>query len=228
MGRKAFFLSVSCTLFILSTWGQMFGAAKVHVIAYGRWQSVQCVTDSGQHGAVALKIRPLIVDGRVKEYVMGLSHEVTDRLFVVRRVFRMNDSLPQDSDVRWQWQRGGWLVVDRLTGRISPVALAEFDASYSAASWYRDYVAYCGIADSGKKTYALVVQLSRRKPLLKRAIGSALPEEAEADSACPLPVWQRNPTRVSFEPAGGEKQTFSIHGQVVDVATEEDDSGETQ
>jgi hypothetical protein len=98
---------------------------------------------------MALKIRPLIVDGRIKEYVMGLSHEVTDRLFVVRRVFRMNDSLPQDSDVRWQWQRGGWLVVDRLTGRISPVVLAEFDASNSAASWYRDYVAYCGIADCG-------------------------------------------------------------------------------
>ncbi len=68
---------------------------------------------------MTLKVRALVVDGRVKEYVMGAPHEVTDRLFVVRRVFRVNDSLPEDAAPRWQWQRGGWLLVDRLTGRIS-------------------------------------------------------------------------------------------------------------
>ena len=46
--------------------------------------------------------------------------------------------------------------------------LPEFDSFYSAASWYRDYVAYCGVGDDGKKTYAMVAQISRRKPVLKK------------------------------------------------------------
>jgi hypothetical protein len=67
-----------------------------------------------------------------------LPHEVTDRLFVIRRAYRLNDNLPPETGVpRWQWQRGGWLMVDRVTGRVSQVALPEFDAFYSAASWYR-------------------------------------------------------------------------------------------
>ena len=119
-----------------------------------------------------LKVRPLLVDTRVKEYVLGPAHDVTDRLFVVRRVFRVNDSLPEDSTPRWQWQRGGWLIVDRVSGRLSPMNLPEFDAFYSAASWYRDYVAYCGVSDDGKKVYAIVAQISRRKPVLKKPLSN--------------------------------------------------------
>jgi hypothetical protein len=57
----------------------------------------------------------------VKEYVQGSAHEVTERLFVVRRAFRVNDSLPDESAIRWQGQRGGWMLVDRMTGRISAI-----------------------------------------------------------------------------------------------------------
>lgn len=46
---------------------------------------------------LTLQSRALIVDGRVKEYMLGAPHEVTDRLFVVRRMFRVNDSLPEES-----------------------------------------------------------------------------------------------------------------------------------
>jgi hypothetical protein len=174
---------------------------------------------------VPLKIRPLIVDGRVKEYILGSPHEVTDRLFVVRRVFRVNDSLPEDGAPRWQWQRGGWLLVDRVTGHVSVINLPEFDVLYSASSWYRDYVAYCGVSDDGKKTFVVVAQLNRRKPVLKKALSEALEEDAAADSACPMPVWQRSPVRVSFQGVGGEKQTFSIRGHVVDLVndTEEEE-----
>ena len=194
------------------------GTAKVHVIAWGKWIAVQWA--GGAEGkSAAMKIRPLIVDGRVKEFVLGAPHEVTDRLFVVRRVFRVNDSLPEDSAPRWEWQRGGWMLVDRVTGHVSAVNLQEFDAFYSAASWYRDYVAYCGVADDGKKTFAMVAQLSRRKPVLKKALSEGVSEDAAADSACPSPVWQRGPARVSFE-AGGAKQTFAIRGHVVDVVND--------
>ncbi|HYM75435.1 MAG TPA: hypothetical protein VE377_05595 [Candidatus Dormibacteraeota bacterium] len=203
---------------------QAGAAAKVHVITFGKWTTVQWIAGEGAaEKPVALKVRALLVDARVKEFVLGAPHEVTERLFVVRRMFRVNDGLPEDAVPRWQWQRGGWLLVDRTTGRVSAINLPEFDAFYSAASWYRDYVAYCGVADDGKKTYAIVAQLSRRKPVLKKAVAEGVSDDAAPDSACPAPAWQRGPTRVSFEPAGGAKQTFAIRGHVVDVVNEEEE-----
>jgi hypothetical protein len=119
------------------------------------------------------------------------------------------------------------LLVDRVAGRVSPVSLPEFDVFYSAASWYRDYVAYCGVADDGKKTYAMVAQLGRRKPVLKKPLSSdGLAEEAAPDSACPAPYWQRAPARVSFEAAGVAKQTFAIRGHVVDLVNDAEEEEE--
>jgi len=202
-------------------------ATKVHVIAFGKWTSVQWLPGGADDRPMILKIRALVVDGRVKEYVLGAPHEVTDRLFVARRVFRVNDSLPEDSAIRWQWQRGGWLLVDRVTGHVSPVNLLEFDAYYSAASWYRDYVAYCGVSDDGKRTYAVVTQLSRRKPVLKKELSSdGVPDDAGPDSACVAPVWQRGPVRVSFEAGGSAKETFAIRGHVVDLMNDAEEEEE--
>lgn len=182
-------------------------------------------TDSGEK-PISLRIRPLIVDGRIREYAVGLPHEVTERLFVVRRAFRVNDSLPTDSAIQWRWERGGWLLVDRLTGHISPINLPEFDPFYSSSSWYRDYVAYCGVSEDGKKTYAIVAQIARRKPALKKQLSDGLPENAGADSACGTPSWQRGPTRVSFEAAGVAKQTFEIRGHIVDMVSDAEDDDE--
>lgn len=210
-----------CSMFLLGA--VACAASKTHVIALGKWTPVTSIANlGGDEKPIMIKIRALIVDGRIKEYVLGAPHEVTDRLFVVRRVFRANDSLPEDAGPRWQWQRGGWLLVDRMTGRISPINLPEFDAFYSAASWYRDYAAYCGVADDGKKIFAMVVQLNRRKPVLKKALAELKDDDAP-DSACPAPSWQRNPVRVSFEAAGTQKQTFAIRGRVVDVVSEEEE-----
>ena len=185
---------------------------------------VQWSAARGEDKAVPLKIRALIVDGRVREYVLGAPHEVTDRLFVVRRAFRVNDSLPDDSVPIWRWERGGWLLVDRLTARISAVNLPDFDVVYSPASWYRDYVAYCGVSDDGGKRFAIVAELSRRKPLLRKALSAPLPDAALPDSACPAPKWQRGPVRVTFADAGAEeKQTFAIRGHFADVVDEGDE-----
>jgi hypothetical protein len=203
--------------------GTGMAASKPHVISWGKSMAVQWMAGVGDHEKpVTIKVRALAVDGRVKEYAVGGAHDVTERLFVVRRVFRVNDGLPEESGPRWQWQRGGWLLVDRQTGRISPINLPEFDPYYSAASWYRDYVAYCGLGDDGKKRYAIVAQLSRRKPVLKKLLAEKLADDAGPDSACSAPAWQRSPVRVSFESAGG-RQTFAIRGTVVDVVNDEED-----
>jgi len=199
-------------------------APKVHVISFGKWISAQWNPGfEATEKPLTLKVRALVVDGRVKEYVTGSPHEVTDRLFVVRRAFRVNDSLPEDSATRWQWQRGGWLLIDRLTGHVAPINLPEFDAYYSSASWYRDYVAYCGVAEDGKKTYAIVAQLSRRKPVLRKQLSETLPDESGPDSACSTPTWQRDPARVSFEAAGVAKQTYAIRGHVIDAVSDAED-----
>jgi hypothetical protein len=96
---------------------------KPHVIAFGKWTPAKWY--AGGEKPLELKIRGLYVDTRLKEYTTGLAHEVTDRLFVVRRAFRLNDILPTETGAapRWQWERGGWLLVDRLTGRVSQIKL---------------------------------------------------------------------------------------------------------
>jgi hypothetical protein len=127
---------------------------------------------------------------------------------------------------------GNGSAVDGFSSTASPdTYLPEFDAFYSAASWYRDYAAYCGVAEDGKKVYAVVAQISRRKPVLKKLLEGesvTVPEtkDASPDSACPTPAWQRAPIRVTFESTGAAKQTFVIHGHIVDLVTEEEDDEE--
>jgi len=172
-------------------------------------------------------VRALFVDTRLKEYTTGTPHELTDRLFVVRRAFRVNDALPTENGTapRWQWQRGGWLLVDRVTGRVSQLNLPEFDPFYSTASWYRDYIAYCGVSEDGKKLYAVVAQVGRRKPILKKDVGEPAGTD-DPDSECPPPVWERTPMRVTFQPDDDQKLVFSIRGRVVDVVNDTEEPEE--
>jgi hypothetical protein len=203
---------------------------KVHIITIGKWTSVEWFPGSGDGRSVTLKGRALMVDGRNQRTLSWLSARNHRTLFVVRRVFRVNDSLSDEAGApRWQWQRGGWLLVDRSTGHTSSVVLPEFDNYHSIVSWYQDYAAYCGVSEDGKKIYALVAQLNRHKAVLKKPL-TALPEsmtdDAVPDSACPATAWQRRPMRVSFESSGQTKQTFVIRGHVVDLVNETNEDEE--
>ena len=71
-----------------------------------------------------------------------------------------------------------------------------------------------------------MVQLNRRKPVMKRLLSGVAFDEAQPDSACPAPVWQRSPVRVSFEASAGGKQTFAIRGGVADAVTNSEDDEE--
>jgi hypothetical protein len=201
-------------------------ASKPHVISFGKWTSAKWPNATGQK-LLDIKVRALFVDSRLKEYTTGVPHEVTDRLFVVRRVFRVNDALPSANAnlPSWQWQRGGWLVVDRLTGRVAQLTLPEFDPFYSTASWYRDYIAYCGVSEEGKKLYVMVAQIGRRKAILKKEDGEPVGSDSP-DSECPPPVWERTPMRVTFQPNNKEKLVFSIRSRVVDVVNDAEEAEE--
>jgi hypothetical protein len=173
-----------------------------------------------------VKIRPLLVDGRTKEVAIGVGHDVTDRMFVIQRMYRVNDSHQgENGPVRWRWERGGWLMVDRVSGRIQAVALPAFDSYFSTVTWFRDYAAYCGLSDDGKKVFAIVSQLGKRKPLLKKILGEAS-GAAMPDSACPTPVWQRGPSRVTFSPQTDQKFTYAVRSRAVDLVPEDAESGE--
>jgi hypothetical protein len=200
--------------------------SKSHVISFGKWTSAKWPNATGQE-LLDIKVRALFVDARLKEYTTGVPHEVTDRLFVVRRVFRVNDALPSANAKlpSWQWQRGGWLVVDRLTGRVAQLNLPEFDPFYSTASWYRDYIAYCGVSDDGKKLYMMVAQVGRRKAILKKEDGEPVGADSP-DSECGPPVWERTPMRVTFQPNDKEKLVFSIRSRVVDVVNDGEEAEE--
>lgn len=97
---------LALVVLILSIHTIAVGAAKVHVMAFRKWISVQCFSAyNAGDTPITMKVRALLVHGRVKEYTMGAPPEVTGRLFVARRIFRVkvNDSLPdgpQPSGVR--------------------------------------------------------------------------------------------------------------------------------
>jgi hypothetical protein len=238
---------IASLLFIILIQASALAASKPHIVAFGKWTSVRWSPETGlpetglpRNGSttadekpLTLKVRPLLVDARLKEFTLGSPHDVTDSLFVVRRAFRVNDSLPQESTAppHWQWQRGGWLLVDRITGHIAPLNLPEFDAVYSDVSWYRDYAAYCGVSDDSKQIYAVVAQVNRRKPVVKSLIVEAkiaaeTQPDQSPDSACKLPDWQRSPPRVTFEALPSTKRTYVIRGHSVDLVTAEEDEEE--
>ena len=91
---------------------------RAHVISFGKTMAVKLYLGPDEDHTAPMKVRALYVDTKLKEFVTGEVHEVTDRLFVVRRAYRLNNSLPSDESKApsWVWERGGWLMVDRLTG----------------------------------------------------------------------------------------------------------------
>ena len=219
--------AVLCVLLVICLLPGIAGAApKTHVLNFGKWTTVKWFVGPSENKPLDLKIRPLYIDSRLKEFTLGTPHDITDRLIVVRRAFRLNDALPDEksSVPSWRWQRGGWLLVDRVTGHVSPINLPEFDPFYSKAAWYRDYVAYCGVSDDAKNLYAMVAQLGRRKPILKKALGDA-PSDDVPDSACPAPSWQRQPVRVTFSSPLDQKLTYSVRGHAVDVVNDDEEEG---
>jgi hypothetical protein len=198
--RPVFFL-----ISILLLLGSGFAAPKEHAIVLGKWRAVELRPDSGD--AQQIKVRELIIDGKVREHTTGPVHEVTDRFFVVRRAVHLNDALPQETrNPQWIWRLTAWISIDRQTGRITPVNLPAFDADVSQASWYRDYAAYCGSSDDGSKTYMVVSQMGKRKPILRKEYSGPV---------CAAPQWERSPSRVTFV-AAGEKSSFVVHAHGAD------------
>jgi hypothetical protein len=195
---------------------------KAHSVVLGAARKVPYSKAGDPSGAApgedALTIRALLIDGVLKEWTSGDAHDVTDRSFVVRRVIRLNDALPTDKPVpgdkpaaagHWVWQRGPWLLVDRVTGHVTALHLPDYDPGVSQISWFRDYAAYCGLTPSGKSLYAVVAQVEARKPVLAKKLSAFDPED-HPNPVCAAPDWQRDPLRITFHPAGSNAVGYDI------------------
>jgi hypothetical protein len=192
-------------------------ASKPHVVSLGKPLPVKLLLGPAEEKSLTITVRPLYLDTKLKEYTTGPTHDLTDRMFVVRRAYRVNDSLPSEpaSQPKWLWQRGDWLLVDRNTGRITQIKLPDFDPYYSEVSWYRYYAAYCGVADDGERVSAIVAQITTRKPLYKKQLEKITGELP--DSICAPPLWQRSPARVTFTPRNGETLSVDVNGRFADL-----------
>lgn len=212
--HRSFALAVCAVLF--STASHAAGP-KVHIVGLGGvrkvpFTPVEATPDTKKEESTTLKIRPLVVDGRQKEWTTGETHDVTDRSFVVRRALHINDSLPNDGPDHWVWQPGPWIVVDRVTGHITALHLPDFDTSISEVVWYRDYAAYCGIGTTAKGgLVAVIAQLGARKAIAQKQIGK-WPQPEHASAPCQPAQWQRLPMRVTLRPAVGEPFTLDVLG----------------
>jgi hypothetical protein len=216
--------------------------AKTHTVFLGAAKKVPYSQAGDPAGAArgedSLRIRALLVDGALKEWTTGDAHDVTDRSFAVRRVIRLNDSLPTDTPTgksaansvpgagRWVWQRGPWLLVDRVTGRVTALKLPDYDPGVSQISWFRDYAAYCGLTPSGKSLYAVVAQVAARKPVLARKL-AAFESANFPVPACTPPDWQREPLRITFHPAGKDAVSYDIVPGSAVLIEDSDDETET-
>jgi hypothetical protein len=194
--------------------GTADAAPRQHAVLLGPWRTASVLTEAGK--TTPVKLRNLLIDEKFKEHTVGPSHEVSDRLFVVRKAAQVNDSLPQEANKspRWIWRLEGWIGVDRQTGRVTQLNLPMFDHETSEVSWYRDLAAYCGTSEDHSKAYLIVFQLGKRKPLLKKEFAGA---------ACSAPTWERQPTRVTFM-NGQATSSFSVTSRGADPQSQTKDT----
>jgi hypothetical protein len=206
--------------------------AKVHSVNFGAVRRVPYSVEgdpAGNNGEEKeLKVRPLLVDGKVKEWTTGDSHDVTDRSVAVRRALRINDALPGDPTNKtehWVWQRGPWLLIDRSNGHVTALKLPDFDPAVSEVTWFRDFAAYCGLSAGGKQLYAIVAQVAGRKPLLMRKI-STWDLADHPTPACGPATWQREPLKVTFTPTKtGPPVSYELVGSSAVLVEDGDESG---
>ena len=177
--------------------------------------------------ASTLRVRALYVDTRQKDWTTGEMHEVTDRSFTVQRVLHVNDTLPEEHGARWVWQPGPWMLVDRITGRVTALHLPDFDSGVSDVIWYRDYAAYCGVHTAAKAggLSAVVWQIGARRAAVDKVIGK-WPQAEHTHTVCAPAKWQREPMRVTIQPTGATPISFDVIGS--STALVEDGDGDDE
>lgn len=209
-----------------------FCSQMSHIVILGKGKPVAFprseFSSDASVGQTNSVVRPLLVDGQVKEWTVGPPHNVTDRTFVVRRASRVNDALPDERRDRWVWESGPWLLIDRLSGHVTVLHLPDYNPALSKVVWFRDYAAYCGVSSTGKSLNAVVFQIGARKATLSKEL-KALTFSRSEEQSCPGIGWQKDPLRVVFREANGEERGFNVVGNLaIQTGEGEEDNSKDQ
>lgn len=188
----------------------------VHTVFLAPWHTVPYSPDPDAAAPTQshLRVRALVVDGRIVDWTSGPTHQVTRTTYTVRQAIRVNDALPTAKHDHWIWQLGAWLSVQRITGHVAVLHLPGFDPRVSQIVWFRDLAAYCGIRGGSKpQLTALVARLAVRKAIIATKISPWNPAQDPAlltTPACAPATWQLDPLRVSFQPTVGKPLAYSL------------------
>lgn len=184
---------------------------RVHSAGLGLWHTVAYTPnpDATNPTPGQLRIRPLIVDGRLAEWTTGEPHMVTAQTFVVQQALRVNNALPTDPKPNWIWQLGPWLMANRSTGHVTTLHLPDFYPSISEVVWFQNYAAYCGLKPTGQFVYGIIVEAGVRKALASQKIAPWSPV-SHPTPACAPALWQLDPLRVTLEPTAGRAVTYRV------------------
>ena len=196
--RKSVFIVILFAMFLVESAATGSAAArKGHTVVLGGARKVPYSKAGDPAGAAGR--RGLAEDSRAAR---GRRGEGMDHRRAARRDRPQLRGAARDSAERrfasaksrpgrqpWVWQRGPWLLVDRVTGHETALQLPDYDPGVSQVSWFRDYAAYCGVTASGKSLYAVVAQVAARKPVLaKKAWGLRFRRERKpTPTPCALP-----------------------------------------
>jgi hypothetical protein len=66
--------------------------SKRHVVIFGKPAIVKIFAGNDETTPLEIKVRPLYVDGKPKEFTTGDAHDITDQQFAVQRAFRVKDA----------------------------------------------------------------------------------------------------------------------------------------
>ena len=190
--------------------------AKIHVVTLGAVRKVpytppEATLDQKSEESTTLRIRPLLVDDKPREWTVGYLQYCPEGTFVIRRAFRINDALPGEPS-HWTWQPGPWLQVDRSTGHVIALHLPSFDPQISEVTWFRDYAAYCGLLPTLKGgVVAVGAELGAHKPIAQHTLAT-WPLDKPAHPICTPAQWQRAPMRATISLTAGSPVTFDVAG----------------
>ena len=186
----------------------------VHTVFLGPWHSVPYSPnpDASTPSQSRLRVRALVVDGRIADWTTGPVHLITPTSYTVRQAVRINNSLPSDPHQHWIWQLGSWLAIHRLTGHVAVLHLPGYDPRVSNVAWFRDLAAYCGLRGVVKPRLTLLVaRIGTRVALVSNKITPWNPARNPAllsTPACAPVTWKLNPLRVRFQPSVGKPYIY--------------------
>jgi hypothetical protein len=92
---------------------------------FGPWLKVHLFVGPDADHVQDMKIRSLNLDGRSREFTVGEPHDIADKVFIVRRAYRMNEAPTNQPEWKWHSAKiGGELYSVPVSGFLKTGGIA--------------------------------------------------------------------------------------------------------